>query len=147
MIFRRNDQKLSLAVCYTVFCKEETRTVEYRKQIKKAMEYMSISNNTWIRRYGQKMRPPLDDKFSNSLKADNMQNRPITGTSEWNLYSCVLDVPKEAKIINIGILLSGKGRVWMDNVSFQKVDKNIPTTDFEIQKVYPDHPENMSFEE
>ena len=35
----------------------------------------------------------------------------------------------------------------MDNVSFQKVDKNIPTTDFEIQKVYPDHPENMSFEE
>ena len=57
------------------------------------------------------------------------------------------DVPKEAKIINIGILLSGKGRVWMDNVSFQKVDKNIPTTDFEIQKVYPDHPENMSFEE
>ena len=89
----------------------------------------------------------LDDKFSNTLKIDNMQNRPITGTSEWNLYSCVLDVPKEAKIINIGILLSGKGSVWMDNVSFQEVDKNIPTTDFEIQKVYPDHPENLSFEE
>ena len=89
----------------------------------------------------------LDGKFSNTLKIDNMQNRPITGTSEWNLYSCVLDVPKETKIINIGILLSGKGKVWIDNVSFQEVDKNIPTTDFEIQKVYPDHPENLSFEE
>ena len=40
MIFRRNDQKLSLAVCYTVCCKEETRTVEYREQIKKAMDFI-----------------------------------------------------------------------------------------------------------
>ena len=89
----------------------------------------------------------LDGKFSDTLKLDNMQDRPITGTSEWNLYSCVLDVPEETKIINIGILLSGKGYVWMDNVSFQEVDKSIPTTDFEIQKVYPDYPENLSFEE
>ena len=108
--------------------------MEYREQIKKAMEYMSISNNTWIRRYGQKMRPPLDDKFSNSLKADNMQNRPIRGTSEWNLYSCVLDVPPETEVINIGILLSGKGNVWMDNTSFQEVDHSVPVTEFEIRK-------------
>ena len=40
MIFRRNDQKLSLAVCYTVFCKEEVRIVEYREQIKKAMDFI-----------------------------------------------------------------------------------------------------------
>lgn len=83
----------------------------------------------------------LDGKFSVTLKLDNMQNRSIKGSVNWNLYSCVLDVPQETELINIGILLNGKGRVWMDNVSFQEVDKTIPVTDFEIQKEYPDYPE------
>lgn len=89
----------------------------------------------------------LDGKFSVTLKLDNMQNRSIKGSVNWNLYSCVLDVPQETELINIGILLNGKGRVWMDNVSFQEVDKTIPVTDFEIQKEYPDYPENLMFEE
>ena len=89
----------------------------------------------------------LDGKFSVTLKLDNMQNRSIKGSVNWNLYSCVLDVPQETELINIGILLNGKGRVWMDNVSFQEVDKTILVTDFEIQKEYPDYPENLMFEE
>ena len=89
----------------------------------------------------------LDGNFSVTLKLDNMQNRPIQGTTEWNLYSCVLDVPMETQIINIGILLSGKGQVWMDNASFQEVDNSIATTEFEISKEYPDEPGNLSFEE
>ncbi len=76
----------------------------------------------------------LDGRFSVTLKLDNMQNRPIRGTSEWNLYSCVLDVPPETEVINIGILLSGKGNVWMDNTSFQEVDHSVPVTEFEIRK-------------
>ena len=89
----------------------------------------------------------LDGKFSVTLKLDNMQNRPIKGTINWNLYSCVLDVPEETEFINIGILLTGKGRVWLDDVSFQEVDRTVPVTDFEIQKEYPDYPENLTFEE
>lgn len=89
----------------------------------------------------------LDGKFSVTLKLDNMQNRPIKGTANWNLYSCVLDVPEQTELINIGILLTGKGRVWLDDVSFQEVDRTVPVTDFEIQKEYPDYPENLTFEE
>lgn len=89
----------------------------------------------------------MDGKFSATLKLDNMQNRPIQGTSNWNLYSCVLDVPKETELINIGILLSGRGHVWVDNAAFQEVDKNVPVTDFDIQKEYPDRPQNLMFEE
>lgn len=89
----------------------------------------------------------LDGKFSVTLKLDNMQNRPIKGTINWNLYSCVLDVPEETELINIGILLTGKGCVWLDDVSFQEVDRTVPVTDFEIQKEYPDYPENLTFEE
>lgn len=89
----------------------------------------------------------IDSALSVALKLDNMQNRPIVGTTEWNHYSCVLDVPENAAILNIGILLSGKGQAWLDNVSFQEVDHNTPTTEFVPDEVFPDYPQNLSFEE
>lgn len=76
-----------------------------------------------------------------------MQNRPITGTTEWNHYSCVLDVPPDSAIINIGILLSGKGQAWLDNAAFGQVDCSVPTTDFAADDVFPDYPENLLFED
>lgn len=89
----------------------------------------------------------IDSALSVALKLDNMQNRPIVGTTEWNHYSCVLDVPENAAILNIGILLSGKGQAWLDNVNFQEVDHNTPTTEFILDEVFPDYPQNLSFEE
>lgn len=89
----------------------------------------------------------LDGNFSVTLKLDNMQNRPIQGTHSWQHYACVLDVPDETVLINIGILLCGQGTVWLDNVSFQEVDGNVPVTEFKIEKEYPSHPENLSFED
>jgi len=80
------------------------------------------------------------------LKFDNMHNRPIKGTTEWNAYSCVLDVPDNATDINIGMLINGKGQVWLDNTSFQEVDYNTPTTDVNYINDFPDNPTNLSFE-
>ncbi len=89
----------------------------------------------------------IDNALSVVLKLDNMQSRPIVGTTEWNHYACVLDVPQDAAILNIGILLIGKGQVWLDNVSFQEVDLNVPTTELLPSEVFPDYPKNLSFEE
>jgi AraC-like DNA-binding protein len=89
----------------------------------------------------------IDNALSAALKFDNMQDRPITGTTEWNHYFCVLDVPEDGAVINIGVLLSGKGQVWFDNADFQVVDLSIPTTDFAPCEIYPDYPRNLSFEE
>ena len=44
-----------------------------------------------------------------TLAFDNMETRPITGTSGWKHYEIVLDVPQEAEKINIGVLLTVKG--------------------------------------
>lgn len=77
------------------------------------------------------------------LGFDNMKNRVIKGTSDWTKYTIVLDVPKESKIIAFGILLSGKGSVWIDDVTFEKVSKVIPTTDME--KPLPSGPQNLNF--
>lgn len=89
----------------------------------------------------------IDSVFSVTLKFDNMLNRAITGTTEWNYYSCVLDIPENGAIINIGILLSGKGQVWFDNADLQEVDHNTPSTEFVSEEVFPDHILNSSFEE
>lgn len=84
---------------------------------------------------------------ANILKIDNMQNRPIKGTKEWNYYSVVLDIPENSNIINIGILLNGKGTVWMDHVNFEIVDKNVDTTDVDLSSELPENPINLSLEE
>lgn len=87
----------------------------------------------------------IDGESDKCLKFDNMQNRRIQGTTEWNHYSCVLDVPDNATVINIGMLLNGKGQSWIDNISFQEVDMNTPTTD--KGDYLPNYPVNLSFEE
>jgi AraC-like DNA-binding protein len=89
----------------------------------------------------------IDNALGTVLKLDNMQGRPIVGTREWNHYSCILDVPENGAIVNIGILLCGKGQAWLDNTSFQEVDYSIPTTDFIPSQVFPEYPKNLSFEE
>lgn len=89
----------------------------------------------------------IDSSAVNMLKFDNMQNRPIQGTSDWNCYSVVLDVPENSVAINIGILLGGAGKLWFDGIRFETVDKNVPTTDLDISSELPEGPENLSLEE
>jgi hypothetical protein len=57
-----------------------------------------------------------------------MQNRPIQGTRDWQKYEIVLDVPAKSTGIFFGILLEGKGQVWLNNVRFEVVGRNVPTT-------------------
>lgn len=38
----------------------------------------------------------VDNKFDDVLQFDNMNNRPITGTTNWNRYEIILDVPLQS---------------------------------------------------
>jgi hypothetical protein len=60
---------------------------------------------------------------------DNMQDRPVKGTSDWMPYSVVLDVAQSSTGINFGILLDGVGTVWLSGVKFEVVDATVPVTD------------------
>jgi hypothetical protein len=68
------------------------------------------------------------DGDKKTLGFDNMQNRAISGTTKWTKYDLVLDVPKDSRNIAFGILLGGKGKVWIDDVSFETVNNNVKTT-------------------
>jgi len=89
----------------------------------------------------------INGATANIIKIDNMQNRPVKGTNDWNYYSVVLDIPESSNIINIGVLLCGKGTVWMDHINFEMVDKSVETTDVDLSSELPENPVNLSLEE
>ncbi|GEC71108.1 hypothetical protein SAMN05443543_101374 [Flavobacterium flevense] len=70
----------------------------------------------------------VDYYDSNVLAFDNMEKRPIKGTSDWVKYEIVLFVPVEATSISYGVLLAGTGQVWFKDVKFEIVDDTVPET-------------------
>ena len=82
----------------------------------------------------------------NSLSFDNMEDRAIKGTTDWKKYEIVLDVPLRASNIAYGVLLSGTGQVWFDNLNFEVVDKSVPTTDKGRNFMPLKEPANLDFE-
>jgi hypothetical protein len=60
---------------------------------------------------------------------DQMFDRSIEGTTDWQRYEIVLDVPPEATLITFGVELWGTGRVWMDDIEMEIVGDDVPSTD------------------
>jgi len=71
----------------------------------------------------------IDGPKSELLGFDNMQRRPIQGTTEWAKYEVVLDVPEESAQIAFGFLLEGRGQVWCTDMALETVSQSVPTTD------------------
>lgn len=63
-----------------------------------------------------------------SIAFDNMQNRPIKGTRDWQRYEIVLEVGAEAINLVYGLVLIGKGVAWVDDVQFEIVSADTPLT-------------------
>ncbi|KAB8125553.1 helix-turn-helix transcriptional regulator [Gracilibacillus oryzae] len=89
----------------------------------------------------------VDNASEDVLQFDNMNDRPITGTTNWTPYSIVLDVPEESAIISFGVLLYGTGKVWVDNFSLNETDESTPTTHIDLGQVLLDEPINLAFED
>lgn len=84
------------------------------------------------------------DKEKSAVAFDNMENRSIKGTTGWQRYDVVLDVPKDATAISFGILLAGSGVVWLNGTKFDVVDADVPVTN-SGEKVLPEKPINLDF--
>lgn len=71
----------------------------------------------------------VDGGDGTTLAFDNMSHRGwIIGDSTWTSYSVVLDVPGEARAVSFGVLLSGTGQVWIDDVALEPVSLRDPVT-------------------
>lgn len=68
------------------------------------------------------------DKQMTSVVFDNMHDRPIVGTTRWENYSVVLDIPRDATGVFFGILRNGSGALWLNGAKFQVVGFDVPVT-------------------
>lgn len=59
---------------------------------------------------------------------DDMSNRPIKGTTDWQQFSVVLDVDKDSRRINYGVFLAGSGNVWIDAAALETVGEDVVST-------------------
>jgi hypothetical protein len=82
------------------------------------------------------------------LSFDNMDSRPVRGTTGWTRYEIVLDVPADSIDIAFGFFLTqGGGKVWGDNFRFEKVDSTVPlTAPANAAAARPKEPVNTDFE-
>jgi hypothetical protein len=56
----------------------------------------------------------------------NSQDKPIKGTTGWQLRSVTLDVPSDAKEIAFGAIGEGKGTIWLDELKMELVGNDVP---------------------
>lgn len=89
----------------------------------------------------------VDHSSGEVLAFDNMMNRPIIGTNEWNHFSIVLDVPVKSEVISFGIILNGPGQIWMDKLGFEIVDDSVPVTEQSTTEGLSNEPVNLNFED
>jgi hypothetical protein len=87
----------------------------------------------------------VDGEKGKTLSFDNMQTRPIEGSTVWKQYQIILDVPKESINLSYGVLLSGTGKVWMDSFEFEVVTNTSTTTGNDAKKNLK-KPTNTSFD-
>jgi hypothetical protein len=79
-------------------------------------------------------------------------NRSISGTLDWTKDEVVIDVPKTAKYLSLGIMVIGNNKigtfksypeVWIDNLNIDEVSKDVILTDTKMNT----KPINLDFEE
>ena len=93
----------------------------------------------------------VDGSGRESLGFDNMQQRSIIGSTGWEKYEIVLDVPENSTNLAFGILLDRSGQDWIDDICFEVVGLEVPTTGYSRNGSkndfkYPDKPIYLDFE-
>lgn len=81
------------------------RTVQLDGELK--TENVTGWAGLWIRADGQEVP---------NLVFDNMHSRGLRGTQPWSRYAVEVSLPHETRWLNIGVVLSGSGTVWADEL-------------------------------
>jgi len=67
----------------------------------------------------------IDSTGKPSAAFYNSQDKPIVGSSDWQLRSVTLDVPDDASVVSFGVINAGKGQVWIDQLSLEAVGPEV----------------------
>ena len=90
------------------------RRVRFRAAVRAEVAGPAGRAQLWMR---------VDRSGSQAGFFDNMNDRPIT-SGEWRYYEIVGDIDDDAVSVNIGMMLLGSGRAWLDDVSLTDLGKS-----------------------
>ena len=68
------------------------------------------------------------DAADGARALDNMNNRPLRGSTDWTEAANVLDVGEDAASVHFGVLLTGVGAVDLARPRFEAVGTDVPVT-------------------
>ena len=85
----------------------------------------------------------VDGPLGQQLAFDNMQTRPIRGTTAWARHAVVLDVDTSARKIAFGVLLGGGGDLWIADCKLERVSADVAIT----APPAPTRPRSLDFSE
>jgi len=68
------------------------------------------------------------DAADGARALDNMNNRPLRGSTDWTEAASVLDVGEDAASVHFGVLLTGVGAVDLARPRFEAVGTDVPVT-------------------
>jgi hypothetical protein len=88
-----------------------------------------------------------DAQGDSSVAFENMEKRGVSGTKDWVEGVIVLDIPNTAEVLVMGLILHGKGKAWMRDVSFEVVDTSVALTTAAKARVIPKAPVNLDFKQ
>lgn len=95
--------------------------------------------HSWLRIDGQER--------GQMLGFDNMDDRAVKGTTDWQEASVVLDVPTGAAGLAYGFFVQGGGRMWVSGQTMQEVGPDVPTTNMlKARSAGPKSPINLGFD-
>jgi hypothetical protein len=84
------------------------------------------------------------DTASGARSLDNMQDRPLRGTTAWTEAANVLDVGEDADSVHFGVLLAGAGAVDLARPRFEVVGRDVPVTQVTRRPLAPE-PRGLDF--
>jgi hypothetical protein len=70
----------------------------------------------------------------------NSMDKPMKGTMVWERRSVVLDVPQDANVISLGVISSGTGETWIDQLSVEVVGNDVPVDVMPHGRALPPEP-------
>ena len=63
---------------------------------------------------------------ANGMRMDRMENRAISGSTDWEYRDFVVDVPPDNRQIMIGYWMQGKGQLWVRDYKIEEVPTTVP---------------------
>jgi hypothetical protein len=66
--------------------------------------------------------------FNSNVQQRDEHDLRLIGTRDWQRYEVIVDVAQGSSRISFGLGLMGAGQVWLDDLKFEAVGKDVPTT-------------------